>query len=382
MTFGDPGSRATADVTLVALNVDNLSGVPRYTRALASAVDAVSSDFPDLRIRVITSVPGAAKLRIRNLDVSTVPLRRAAPGGASRLALEQIAALTARAGLLHFFDVMGPLLRPRRPFVATFHDASIVHATVARFGRARRPYKRAVYRMMLPRATRLVAVSEFARQEAVNQFGVDPSKVAVIRSGPGLTEELGATTAARDATDPGSARFLLFVGNLTTSKNLPFLIDAYDRANVDADLLLAGSRGAGHEDVVAAIRRSPFQGRIRLVESPSDRDVDRLYKTARALVMPSRYEGFGFTPLEAMSRGCPVLASDIPAHRETAGAGAALLELDPEPWAQAMRRVVNDDDYAEELRARGRAAVGAFSWEQTGRELCGLFRECLGGEQT
>ena len=378
MTPSAPGPRPIAEVALVALNVNNPSGVPRYTRALAGAVDAVSPEFPDLRIRVITTRPGAATLSLRNLNVTTVRPRRAVPfGGASRLALEQVAGLTARADILHFFDVMGPLLRPRRTFVATFHDASIVHATVAHFGPARRPYKRAVYGLMLPRAARVVAVSEFARQEAVSQFRIDPAKVAVIRSGPGLTAEFGAVVADGDDVDPGMTNFLLFVGNLTTSKNLPFLIEAYGRANVDADLVLAGSRGAGHDDVTAAIARSPQRARIRVVESPTDRDVDLLYKSARALVAPSRYEGFGFTPLEAMSRGCAVLASDIPAHRENAGAGAALLELEPERWADAIRRVVNDDEYVETLRLRGLEAVSSFSWERTARELCELFRECV-----
>jgi glycosyltransferase involved in cell wall biosynthesis len=378
MTARFSPSGGPAEVALIALNVSAPSGVPRYTRALVGAVDAVSPGFPDMRIRVITTAPGAETLAPRNLDVSTVGPRRAAPfSGAPRLVLEQVAAVTARAGLLHFFDVMGPLLRPRRRFVATFHDASIAHGTVARFGPARRPYKLAVYRSMLPRAARVVAVSEFARQEALRHFGVDPDRVSVIHSGPGLTEEFGAIGTVDDDVHLGSANFLLFVGNLTTSKNLPFLIEAYDRANVDVDLVLAGSRGAGYDEVVEAIRRSPHHGRIRVLDSPSDREVDQLYKGAHALVLPSRYEGFGFTPLEAMSRGCPVLASDIPAHREISGDGAALLELETAPWVDAIRRVVNDDVYAEALRERGLAAVSAYSWERTAQELCELFRSTV-----
>lgn len=378
MTFGDAAHRRTSEVILVALNVNKPSGVPRYTRALAGAVDAVSPEFPDLRIRVITTARGAELLPVDNVGVTTVGRPQAPRSGATRLALEQLSAVTARAGLLHFFDVMGPLLRPRRPFVATFHDASIVRDTVARFSPARRPYKRAVYRTMLPRAARVVAVSEFARQEALRHFRVDPNRVTVIRSGPGLTESFGGVPGSADASTPISKRFVLFVGNLTASKNLPFLVEAYDRAGVDADLVLAGSRGAGYDEVMAAIERSPSNARIRVVESPTDSEVDRLYRDARALVHPSLYEGFGFTPLEAMERGCPVVASDIPAHREISGAGADLVELDPERFAEGIRRVVNDDAHAEELRSRGLAAVSEYSWQRTARELCGLFRIVLG----
>ena len=72
------------------------------------------------------------------------------------------------------------------------------------------------------------------------------------------------------------------------------------------------------------------------------------------LLLPSRYEGFGFTALEAMTRGCPVFASDVPAVREISGDGAMLLPLDGAAWAAAMRRVLGDDRLREELRRRGR----------------------------
>jgi glycosyltransferase involved in cell wall biosynthesis len=93
-------------------------------------------------------------------------------------------------------------------------------------------------------------------------------------------------------------------------------------------------------------------------------------------VLPSRYEGFGFTPLEAMARGCPVLASDIPPIREISSPGALLLPLDDEAaWAEAIRRVVAEDSLREELRVRGAQTVARYSWQTTARELCRLFLE-------
>ena len=83
----------------------------------------------------------------------------------------------------------------------------------------------------------------------------------------------------------------------------------------------------GYDAIVAAVRNARTRDRIVVLESVSDQEVDALYRTAHALVMPSRYEGFGFTPLEAMRRDCPVVASDIPAIVE-ATAGAALLVPD------------------------------------------------------
>ena len=99
----------------------------------------------------------------------------------------------------------------------------------------------------------------------------------------------------------------------------------------------------------------------------------RLYADATAFVFPSLYEGFGFPPLEAMARGCPVLASDIPSLREIAGDGALLLALDEQVWAQAIRRVVSDPGLRDELRERGRRNVDRYSWQQTAREVCALL---------
>jgi glycosyltransferase involved in cell wall biosynthesis len=102
--------------------------------------------------------------------------------------------------------------------------------------------------------------------------------------------------------------------------------------------------------------------------------VDRLYRGASVLLLPSRYEGFGFTALEAMARECPVLASDIPALREVSGDGALLLPLDDRTaWSDSIRRVVTDPKTRDELRERGRATVGRYSWAATARNVCELF---------
>ena len=90
------------------------------------------------------------------------------------------------------------------------------------------------------------------------------------------------------------------------------------------------------------------------MQDASDRDLDTLYRSALALVMPSRYEGFGFTPLEAMARECPVLASDIPAFREVSGSGALLVPLDEGRWAESLPRLAGDEALRADLRERGR----------------------------
>jgi glycosyltransferase involved in cell wall biosynthesis len=251
--------------------------------------------------------------------------------------------------------------------VATFHDASITYPSLARFGPVQGLYKRRLYPWALARATAVVAVSNFAKDEAVQRFRVDPDKVVVVLSGPGL-----APTSAR-GTAPNGRPYFLFVGNLTARKNVPFLIRAYERTDVDADLVLAGNPLDDAAAVVSAVKGSPKRDRIRLVSTPDDAVVDGLYRGALGLLHPARYAGFGFTPLEAMSRGCPVIASDIPAVREIAGRGAMLLPFEESAWAAAIQRLGREQALQNELRERGRETAAGYSWTEAARELCTLF---------
>jgi glycosyltransferase involved in cell wall biosynthesis len=361
--------RSTAErpleVTLVGLVAAGYGGVPRYARTLAGALDGVADEFEGLAMTLLTNPAGAEAIAPRRLRMRVTGGRNA---GAARLVAEQVATTRAKADLLHFFDLLAPVLTPWRPFTATVHDAVVMHDYA--IDPARRAYTRVIYPWAARRATALVAVSAFAKEEAVRYFGADPAWVRVIHSGPGLTE------AGRDEPSmkrpPG--RFLLYVGGLASNKGLGHLVRAFARANVDGRLVLAGRPAYGFEEVKRAVAATRAAGHIEIVTDATDADVDSLYREAVAFALPSEYEGFGFTPLEAMSRGCPVLASDIPAIREISGTGAQLLPpRDEGAWADAITRVFEDASLRDSLRERGTQRVASYSWERTARELCALL---------
>lgn len=354
-------------VCLVGLAAGGHSGVPRYAAALSGAIDAVAPEFPDLALRLLTTPRGAEQAGTRTIEVELVGGRLAeANAGPRRILAEQWRSRGGGADLLHFFDLTGPVLAPRQPFVTTIHDAAARH----RFERARVAHKALLQPWAIRNAARVIAVSAFARDEAVAMFGADPARVRVVHSGPGLMPRAGEQ-AAREA-EP----YALFVGNISAHKNLPFLIEAFAGAGVELRLLLVGSRGERFDEVVRAAERSSARDRIEIRRGATDAEVSALYRGARMLLLPSRYEGFGFTALEAMARGCPVLASDIPAIREVSGPGALLLPLDDRgAWADAIRRVHRDATFRDELRERGGRAVARYSWEETARGVCRVFLE-------
>jgi glycosyltransferase involved in cell wall biosynthesis len=349
-------------ICLVALIAGGRSGVPRYAAALARGLDEVASEFDDLSLTLLTTPAGAEAVEATRLRVRSVTGANAGP---ARIALEHVLSATARADLLHFFDVNGPILAPWRAFTLTIHDASVVRGLRPR----KHDYKRLVWPWAMRRARAVVAVSEFAREEAIQHLGGNPVRIVVARSGPGL---LAGGAAA--ATESDGAPYLLYVGNITAAKNLSFLVRAFDQADVQARLVLAGPRVDGFEELRGEIDRTAARDRIVLSDHVSDDELDRLYRNAVALVHPSRYEGFGFTPLEAMARSCPVVASDIPAIREISGDGAFLVPLDDEAaWVDAIRRVSADGTFRDDLRRRGAEVVSRYSWAETARRVCQVF---------
>jgi glycosyltransferase involved in cell wall biosynthesis len=180
--------------------------------------------------------------------------------------------------------------------------------------------------------------------------------------GPG--QALGAVPAEpRGLLSVGDAepRHLLYVGDAEPRKNLLVLLEAHARyraAAGDAALALVLAGGA------------PDPGRpgVRVVPAPDAPALARLYAQAAALVHPSRHEGFGLTPLEAMAAGVPVVAAEVRALTETC-AGAALFfdPCDPAGLAAALAQVTADATLRRDLVARGRARAARFDWAQSAR---------------
>ena len=107
-------------------------------------------------------------------------------------------------------------------------------------------------------------------------------------------------------------------------------------------------------------------------------ELDSLDRGAIAAVFPSIYEGFHLPPLDAMNTGCPVIASDIPVHREVLGDAALFVPCDDAgAWADAIRRLKNDGQARARLAAAGRERARSFSWDQSARTLLGVIQSAI-----
>jgi glycosyltransferase involved in cell wall biosynthesis len=175
--------------------------------------------------------------------------------------------------------------------------------------------------------------------------------------------------------------FLLFVGTLEPRKNLPRLLRAYARLRDDPDvppLVIVGGTGWGGEDLPGMIETLALSGRVHLSGYVSDGELQCIYSAARALLMPSLYEGFGLPVLEAMQHGVPVIASSTSSLPEVVGrAGLLVNPFSEQEIADAIRRLQHESGLHAELAGQARTRALEFSWARAAEETLSLFERVL-----
>jgi glycosyltransferase involved in cell wall biosynthesis len=156
---------------------------------------------------------------------------------------------------------------------------------------------------------------------------------------------------------------------LEPRKNLAMLLRAWEQLHAgrhpEAPLVLCGATGWKNDDLRPTIARGQNEGWLIPLGYVSDAVLAALYRRAAIVCCPSLYEGFDLPILEAMAVGTPVLASDIPVHREVGGDAAVFVTSDDSrQWAAEAAALLADDDRRRELAERGRHRAGQFSWQR------------------
>jgi glycosyltransferase involved in cell wall biosynthesis len=226
-------------------------------------------------------------------------------------------------------------------------------------------------------AARVVTVSEFSRQEIIRTYGLAPDKVVVIPPGSVSGRRQCLPTAGGTPLVPGETPFFLFVGSFLPRRQVDLVIRALAQLPSDYRLVMVGESNPAKQ---APLRRIAQQcgvaDRVQCLGHVSDPALDDLYRRAIALVLPSTYEGFGLPVLEAMTRGLPVVAWDIPVMREVAGDAAVLVQSgDVAGLTQALLQLGTDQGGRQALSEAGKQRATQFSWQRSAGILLAVLRE-------
>src|SRR5262249_42040590 len=180
----------------------------------------------------------------------------------------------------------------------------------------------------------------------------------------------------------GIAReYLLAVGSLQPRKNLVRLIRAYaklrsEREDFTLQLVIVGRKlWLGHENFDEGERKE-WGDDVILTGYVADEDFPALYRSARAFVYPSLFEGFGLPPLEAMACGTPVVTSGVSSLPEVTGEAALLIDPNDEfALANAMVEIVNNEPLRAELCEKGIAQAKKFTCSDAAEKTLRLYQE-------
>ncbi len=287
----------------------------------------------------------------------------------------------AKVDLMHFPHWNVPIMN-RTPFIVTIHDLILLEdpasARATTHGVLTHAAKYLGFRLVLEnaihRSRHIIAVSETTKRAVLRHFRIRPQKISVIKNG--LTPPAqGRSVVLRNlgVVEP----YILAIGNHYPHKNLDTLLRAFalvHQARPEVLLVFAGRHDVFTKALQALAHELGLTTAVRFLDCPTDEEIGALYRHAALLAYPSRIEGFGLPPLEAMSVGTPVMASDIPAHREMLGSAASFVDPDAEEDMQAiMMKALNNPGELSALAARGHLQAAQYNWRDTAKQTLDTY---------
>jgi glycosyltransferase involved in cell wall biosynthesis len=288
-----------------------------------------------------------------------------------------------KVDLLHSPHFLLPLVRPC-PAVATIHDVIYLACPEDLPSFAGRLYYRTMMNACSRMATRIVTDSAHSKNEIIRYLNADPEKIEVVypavdpffQSSPHPADI--ASTRSKFGIDRD---YILYAGIYKPRKNHVRLLKAFRlllKSEIRSKLVIAGPMAAGEPVLRRLAQELGIAQQVIFTGLVTDADLRALYSAARVYACPSLYEGFGFTVLEAMACGTPVVCSSATSLPEVAGKAALYFDPHkPGEMAAQLRSAFSDDAVRASLIANGRSNLLRFSWEQTARQTLAVYHQAL-----
>ena len=282
-----------------------------------------------------------------------------------------------------------------QPYVVTVHDLANLLFEWEEYSKLRIQLRRFRLKRGLARASRVIAVSEATRRDVEQLVGVPPGRLRLVYNAPdprlSEADSVGAEEERMRIMERYQIQYpyLLYAGSIRRQKNIPRLVEAFAVVREqlaghpvyrDLRLVIIGDNLSQYPAVRQAVIRSRAEHVVRFLGFVPFETLRFFYQSAAAFVFPSRYEGFGLPPLEAMACGTPVVTSNVSSLPEVVGDAAIL--VNPENVFDIVRGIHDallDDGLRATLIAKGREQAARFSWARTARQVLDIYEEAATG---
>lgn len=300
-----------------------------------------------------------------------------------------------------------PLVKVGKKTVITIHDLiRLIYPDKYPAG-IRGEIRFLLQKYLLRNVDAIITISETSKKDICRFIGVNPDRVHVVYLAPSKFSKnsvnLQGLTLLKKKYDLPK-RFVLYIGDVNYNKNIPTLLKACKIAKLP--LVICGKQAKELEDLLLDLKnlQGPQDWGRLILGKPhpelahiyklseqikndketirlgyvSDEELDGIFNLASVYCQPSYYEGFGLSILEAMSRSCPVVATEIQAHVEIADKAALFVDPNnPKDMADKILRVVNDPSLRKFLINSGLSNLKRFSWEKAAKETLEVYKQSL-----
>jgi len=288
--------------------------------------------------------------------------------------------LQLRVDILHCPDYLIPPTLNKN-IILTIHDLAFIRYPEFNFDWFIKKYTSLVRKNAL-KARRIIADSLSTKNDIIKFFNINPDKIEVIYlAADNIFRKLN--NGEKDINSllkyGINKKYILSVGIIEPRKNFATLIKAFNYIRekdpgFSYSLVIAGRTGWKSEDTYAERERSPYREDIIFTGRIPDSELVQIYNNAEIFVCPSIFEGFGMPPLEAMSCGLPVIASDTSSLKEVVGDSGILVKAeDEQEIAGRILDVLKNKELKEALIKKSLLQAKKFSWSNTAKKTLDLY---------
>lgn len=223
-------------------------------------------------------------------------------------------------------------------------------------------------------ADHIICISNITKRDLKKIYNITDDRISVVHLGASLNGNSSTNAEFNRPQRP----YILYVGKRPSYKNFNILLKVFHLLGLskDFDLVCFGG-GKFLPNEVSEFRRLKLENSIRYIEGP-DELLQFYYKNAHMFILPSLYEGFGLSVLEAMVNGCPVIASNGGSIPEIAGDAALLFSPEAaDELSSCVKLMLNDSQQRNEYIKKGRERAKNFSWDKTAQETYNVYKKVL-----